>query len=316
MTKTSLKLFIILFAFGTMQVMAQKKAAHEFSVYANGGIATYLFYPMNSNFPSINYNSVYEARSKVNTSVGFSSDFGAGFTGFLSHQVGIHTSVGFGLLNVKSRANLYNLTTGLYDADNNEYFDLHTLVTDYTEIHKTMFVTIPLMIQFQQRQKQYWDWTRSQKAGFYAMGGVRVNFLFNNRYESGITTLDNAAYLLEYKNWAATQMFVGLGHFEGQNGAPLVSSSGKLDFGVMALISLEAGVKWRVDNNIFVYTGAFFDCGLNDPIRDKRQPYEYQDYTSTNRLDNFSMMSFSERVNLMVIGVKVRVAFSRRQRGY
>jgi len=316
MTKTATKLFIILFALSTLQVTAQKKAAHEFSIYADGGIATYLFYPLNSNFSPTNYNSIYEARSKVNTSVGFSSDFGVGFTGFLSHQVGIHTSVGFGLYNVKTRANLYTLRTGLYDSNNNEYFDLHTLVTDYTEIHKTMFVTIPLMIQFQQRQKQYWDWTRSQKAGFYAMGGIRVHFLFNNKYESGIMALDNAAYLTEYKNWAATQMFVGLGHFEGQNGAPMISSSGKLDFGVMAMFALETGVKWRVDNNIFVYTGVFFDCGLNDPIRDKRQPYEDLDYTSNNRLENFSVMNFSERVNLMVVGVKVRVAFSRRQRGY
>jgi len=301
----------VLISFNTM---AQKKAAAEFSIYADGGISTYCFFPMNNNIPSINYNSVFETKSKVNSSLGFSSDFGVGFTGFFSQQVGIHTSVGFGLFNVKSSAYLFNITPKMYDSDNEEYFDLHTSLTGYTEIHKSMFVTIPVMLQFQTKQKQYWQWNRSQKAGFYAMGGIRLNLLFNNRYEVGVEKLNNAAYLTGLGNWAATQMFAGLGEFTNNNLG--FSNSGKLDFGIMVMAALETGVKWRIDNNLFVYTGVFFDCALNDPSRrEKRQPYE-EIVWPEQLLNDLTKLTFSERTNLMVVGIKVRVAFSRNQRQF
>jgi len=311
-TNFATKLCIILFALSSLHVAAQKAPA-EFSAYADGGVSLYSFRPLNNNYPAINYSSIYGGKSKVNSSLGFSSDFGVGFTGFFSQQVGIHTSVGFGLFNVKSSADLFNLQLNQYDDDNKLYFDLHSMVTGYTEIHKAMFVTIPLMLQFQTKQKQYWQWSRSQKAGFYAMGGARVNFLFNNRYEVGIKKLNNAGYITELENWAATQRFAGLGEFDNEGNG--YNTSGKLDFGIMVMAALETGVKWRIDNNIFVYTGVFFDCALNDPSRDKRQPYE--NYIWPWHYENdLTVFNFSKNTNLMTVGIKVRFAFSRSQRPY
>jgi hypothetical protein len=293
-TPFATSLLIMLFALNNGQLLAQK-APHEFSVYADGGVSTYCFQP----------------RIKGSLSLGYSSDFGVGFSGFFGQRFGIHTSAGFGLLNVKSTLDLYHLTPNRTD-ENGETFDLHTTLVGYTEIHKTMFVTIPVMLHFQTRQRQYWNWSKTQKAGFYAMGGVKVHFLFNNKYEASVGTLSNAGYYPEYDNWAATQLFsepeFGEYHF---NGAPV---AGKLDFGVMVLFACEAGVKWRIDNNIFVYTGAFFDCALNDPIRDSRQPYEL--FTKRKQFDNLTLLNFSNRTNLMVAGIKVRFAFSRNQRHY
>jgi hypothetical protein len=289
----AMQLFTIIFVLSSLHVAAQKKAAPEFAIYANGGVSTYCFQPI----------------VKGSISLGYSSDFGIGFTGFFSQQVGIHTSAGFGFFNVKSKLDLYHITPGLYDK-NGILFDLHTKLIGYTEIHKTMFVSIPVMLQFQTKQKQYWNWTRTQKAGFYAQAGVKVHLMFNNQYEVNVEQLSNAGYYPEYDNWAATQMFADFGVFDKG-----YSAAGKLDFGVLVLFASEIGVKWRIDNNLFVYTGAFFDCGLNNPIKDSRQPYGNFIY-ERDLLNNLTLLNFSDRINLMTAGIKLRIAFSRNQRPY
>jgi hypothetical protein len=167
------------------------------------------------------------------------------------------------------------------------------------------------MLQFQTKQKQYWNWTRTHKAGFYAQAGLKLHLLFANKYEVEVDSLYNAGYYFQKKNWAATQLFAeqGFGHFVGNK------VDGKLDFGVMLLFACEAGVKWRIDNNIFVYTGAFFDCGLYDStLKDGRQ--SSANFTRQSYLADLSLIKFAERVNLMVAGIRLRMAFTRYQRPY
>ena len=309
---------IILFAFSCLQTIAQRKAPPEFSAYAAGGISTYCFHPRTTDVTkSVGYKNdfgiqFHQQALKKPVSIGYSSDFGVGFTGFFSQQVGIHTGAGFGLLNVKSKLTLSYVTYNqdIVDATGNIHpTELHTKLTNYTEIHKTLYVSIPVMFQFQTKQKQYWNFTRTQKAGFYAQAGIKMHLMFNNRYEASIERLSNAGYLIDIGNWAATQLFEGYGEW---NNIP--NGDGKLDFGFLVLFACEAGVKWRIDKNIYVYTGAFFDCGLYDPNKDKRQ--DNIDYSDPRLITAAPLLKSSEKVNLMVVGVKLRLALTRRQSGY
>jgi hypothetical protein len=302
MANDALKLCMFLFVISSLQIMAQK-AAPEFSVHAGGGISTYCFQP----------------KVKGISSLGFISDIGAGFTGFVSQQVGIHTGVAFGLFNVKSRTpDLKTITTGhetpmLIDGSVVMLpYDLHTTLKGYTDIHKTLFVNIPVMLQFQTKQKQYWSWKRSQKAGFYAIAGIKVLFLLDNKYETRLTSLYNEAYFPTHGGTQGTQLFAGLGTFD--NDKKGFTTEGKLDFGVMAMAAIETGVKWRVDNNIFIYTGVFFDCGLNDPIKDGRALPD--NFIWHDQLDELTLVKFANKANLMTVGIKVRVAFTKHQRPY
>jgi hypothetical protein len=297
--KYAIKLFLMLLALSSFHVMAQR-APTEFSVQAAGGVSTYCFAPS----------------PKPYSSAGFSTDFGAGFTGFLNRQLGIHVGIGFGLFNVKSKvSNLKTVLPGLYDSDNDMKYDLHSTLSDYTEIHKSLFLNIPIMLQFQTQQKQYWSWKQSPKANFYAMGGLKLLFLFNNKYDAHVRMLSNAAYYPEYNNWTATQIFAGYGDFKTG-----YSGSGKMEFGVMAMFALELGAKWWLGNNLNIYTGAFFDCGLNDPIKDSRDSYnKYTSEASLEGLEDYEglkILKVSDRANMIVVGIKVRFAFSRLQRRY
>ena len=175
-TKTAnlaMRLFLLLFILSNLHVMAQRgKPPHEFSLNAGGGISTYAF----------------STAPKKSSSVGYNFDFGIGFTGFVSQQFGVHVGVGFGQFNVKSKVNeLLTLSKNLYDElwtdERAKYYDLHTTLKGYTDLHKSLYISIPLMLHFQTIQKQYWSWKNTQKAGFYAMGGVKLLLLFNNQYE-------------------------------------------------------------------------------------------------------------------------------------
>ena len=284
-------IFFALLLTGYYSIYAQT-SPHEFSVFAAGGFAA----------------NCYQPTSKDVSSVGFSSDFGLGFTGFISQQIGFQIGAGFGLFNVKSKADdLSSTVIGKLRDDSHPYdYDLYTTLSGYTEVHKTFFLQIPAMIQFQTKMKPSWDWTRSQKSGFYALTGIKVLFLVSNRYESNVAALYNAAYYPELDNWAATQKFVGFGEFD--EGYP---ATGKIDFGVMALFAFEAGMKWRISKTAFLYTGAFFDCGLNDPTKNSRQPYSK--YKSEKDLEDLTILKFADKLNYMAGGIKIRIAFTYNQ---
>jgi hypothetical protein len=287
---------LLLFCSTALMAQRANKPAHEFSANVSGGFANYLF----------------KGSPKNTISVGFGTDIGFGFTGFVGHQVGFHAGAGFGLYNVRSKTpDLKSITTPLFDQEYGLTYDLHTTLMGYTEIYKTMYVSIPVMFQFQTKQKQYLNWRRSQKAGFYAQGGVKVLFLIDNKFETRLDTMQNWAYYPKEKNWAKTQKFKGFGSFEG------TTNTGIMDFGVMVMASLEAGAKWRISSNFFIYTGAFFDCALNDPMKENREPYEkFNDPLQNGDLEHIPLLTFMEKANLMSVGVKLRFAFTRYQRPY
>ncbi|MDR2972746.1 MAG: hypothetical protein LBU83_12620 [Bacteroidales bacterium] len=285
------KLLLLLFALSSFAVMAQRAPA-EISVSAAGGISTYCFQPL----------------PKKSSSLGYTTDFGVGFTGFFSQQLGVHVGVDFGLFNVKSTVpNIYSYTPGLYD-ENDSLCNLHSYLNGYAEIHKSLFLNIPVMFIFQTKQKQSWSWKQDQKAAFYAMCGVKVLFLFDNKYEASVKTLRNEAYYPGMDNWATTQLFAGYGNFKGY------ANKGKMEFGVVAMLAVEMGVKWRIENNMCIYTGAFFDCGLNDPIKDSRQ--SSGNYTDPESLKDLSILKVANKNYLMAVGIKLRLAFSKRLRPY
>ena len=272
------------FAMINLQLSAQK-TPHEFSVSGGGGISTFCFQPA----------------VKKSISAGYSADVALGFTGFLSPQWGIHIGLGWGLYDVKTKIRKLNtITPNLVDR-NNLPFDLHTALNDYKETHKTMFLYAPLMLQFQTLPKPVKNWKKGQKANFYAMAGVKALFLFNNKYEAKVGSLKNAAYYPEFDNWADTQIFAGLSTFDGNK------VDGKFKLNVLLMLAFETGIKWRIGEKLYLYTGVYYDCGLNDPSKKIRKPFEH--YIYAEHLTDLTLLDFADKINLMTVGIKLRLAF-------
>jgi len=271
---------VLIFILCTLQIYAQRPQT-EFQITGNAGIPITL-------------------ESGVSTS-GFDGNAGVGITAFVSRNIGIHLGVGIGTMRRETNVgNLQTVTHGLIDV-NNYIFDLHSTFSNYREnLHIARRFSIPLMLHFQQNSQ-----------GFYAKAGAR--FLLpvgDNRlnYDVSLATLQNAGYYVELGNWAETQPFAGFGTFNGNS----MSNDFALQFSTA--LALEAGWKWQIGQNMFLYTGVFFDYWLSDFAKDYRQtPSDFSlpaNLTSTN-LINLDLFQYADRINPMTIGITLRLAFTR-----
>ena len=310
----SVKLMALLFAMSALQVSA--KNPHEFSVFGSGGYSFFSYrrsdatvqVPILSNDYHMYKEDSYGNQRAVGkiTSAGSAGDIGVGFTGFLTPQFGLHVGLGVALHNVGVKVDyLKTFSTETYEDEDKKYTkNRFSTLYDYRETYRTFSLTIPLMLQFQTMEQTQSTWRHKRssdaKAGFYGMAGVKLNVLISNTYESKVASLYNTVHIVELHNWADTQEVDDLGWYKGK--------PQKGDFGfVQAFLAVEAGMKWRISSNMFLYTGGFLDYALNDPSKNDRKPTS--DYTTSESIKNPSLLEISDQQNLMVVGVKLRLAF-------
>jgi len=272
------------------------QAINEFSVYGGGGLS------------SLNYQL-----SQGNGSSGFGGDFGAGYTylRFVNRAVetgtvvyqqmwGIHVGMGLGIYNATAKLNnVEAITSNLIDSEN-DGFDLLSKLSGYNETQTVMFLTIPVMGQYNIEQ-------------FYVMGGIKTGIPLNGKYKSKDATLTNEAYYPKYENWMKTQTFAGYGAFNGK------TFDGDLDLGVSFMLSFEAGMNWNLGGNLVLYSGAYFDYGLNDISKGDKQKFinytanNAENFTTNSVLTSYSdgskSTAFTDKVNTMAVGIKLRLAF-------
>ena len=278
-------LFIILFALTSMYAWANKEP-NEFSIYLGGGLS------------SIHHQDA----PRANFFNGYAVDLGVGYTYFFHANWGIYFGAGAGIYNTQKTIDMEALNPNMTDI-NGHSFDLYT-TTDYSEAFQTLFLNVPFMLQYQSKQNvQGWRQRNSQYRSFYAMGGVKVGVPFKDSYESQITTITNSAYYPDLDNWATTQRFAGLGTFDDG-----VSSEGELKLAAPSLrLALEAGLKWRLKGNMLLYTGVYCDFGFNNTARNTRMPIN--NHIAVDHLTDFTLITFSEKVDMMTAGIMVRLAF-------
>jgi len=282
--KIRMKIYIvILFAAISLNVFAQvprPREPNELSIYC--GIGALSLAPI-SGF--------------VN---GFAFDLGVGYTYFFNKKWGIHFGIGPGLYNVKTSQNLNVLTPNITDR-NNYRFDLHT-ATDYREHYNSLFLKVPVMLQYQKLQPTHWSKVQVRQ-GFYAMIGIKAIVPFSSRFESDNTSQTNLAYYPEFDNWAGTQTFAGLGDFAGS------TLNNNLDIGTTIMLALEAGIKWRIRNNRSLYTGIYVDYGLSVAVHENRTTFN--NHIAVEQLTAFPILEFPEKLNIVSVGVKLRLALFR-----
>ena len=264
-------------------IISAQKEPHEFSIH--GGSGWLSLAPVSGFFN------------------GYALDYGLGYTFFIHNNWGLHFGIWQGWYHAKNLENVNVITPSLTD-HNGYLFDLYTS-SDYNETHRTMFLNIPLMLQFQTKQKQKWNFrqTRVKQEGLYVIGGIKAIIPLNSKYESNNTALTHLAYYPEMDNWAGTQKFAGLGVFDGKN----LDNDFKL--GSFLMFSLEAGMKWRLNKKIVLYTGAYLDYGLNSIAKVDRMPF--RNYIAVEQFTDFPLLMFPDKINIMAVGIQLRLAFFR-----
>lgn len=295
MKRFIISIIVLISSVSCQYVWAQEAPKHEFSVYNALGLS------------SLRYHL-----SQGDRSGGFGGDFGVGYTWYRTNvrvtgtgkvfyeQWGIFTGLGLGLYNAKAKLNeVKKVTEDMVDSENDP-FVLNTTLKGYKETQKTTYLNIPVMAQFQIER-------------YYILTGLKFGIPLGGKYKSKDATVTNIAYYPGYDpdyispiQGPRTQ---GLGVF------PDKDSDGKLKFGVALMLSLEGGVNWRINKNFSLYSGMYFDIGLNNNFKDKKLPFVEFDYNAAEVSSRFTtnsvLNSFTEKVNIMAVGVKVRLAYVR-----
>lgn len=264
---------------------------HELSVSLGGG------------FSSLSYKLTQgTANSELGTSCGI------GYRYNFNDNWSINTGAEYALYNnTASSVTFENITYGLNDGEGNRY-DLYSQVSGFKEKQRVTFLTIPFLAGFQV----------GEDFKLFVNAGLKVAIPLNATYASEQEiSLNNRGYFPDKENWAIDQKFMGFGRFEVEEG------KGNLKLNTAYLASVEAGLKWTLTDNLFLYTGLYFDYGLNDIVSKHAErpfiiavPSEEEGYTYTSGSILTGTISpegenitFSDKVIPFAVGLKIRLAW-------
>ncbi len=278
-------------------LQAQNK--HEISLYGGSGLST------------LNYDvTAGEQKS------GFGGQFGVGYNFFFSPNWSLGTGMELGFYNAKfnlGRDASQSVSTAYTTTDTDgDTFEFRSTVSNYEEEQRAMLLQIPLMLQFQTGRKHQ----------FYGTLGGKVGIPLNGKYESSATTIQNSGYYTEEDYEYTIQQFMGFGTFTDRD------TDGDLKFKTAFFVSAEAGVKWKLNDKLSLYTGAYVDYGLNNiisPVKTGHSPSLSTQFIAYNAADpkdfavnsimksqytqNNVTQSFTDKITPIAAGIKIRLAF-------
>jgi len=267
-----------------MSVIAQSGRTDEVSIHVSGGYSPLLY-----------------TLSKGNSSGGFGGDFGAGYTYFFPSvekisesgtikrmQWGIFGGLGLGIYTASAKLDGETAITENLEDSEGDLFEMRSTFSGYQENQRATFLNIPVMAMYQ------FDM-------FYFLGGFKMAIPLKGSFRTNDASVNHVGWYEEYRNSATSQTIEGFGEF------PIRSSKGNnLDLGFTMMLSLEAFMKYKIDSNLSLYYGIYFDYGLNNSLKGGN----FVDYDRENSTTNSVLNSLAPKANIMAVGVKVRLAMN------
>lgn len=289
-------IYLIVFSLLTTLSGVAQESRHEFSAFVGGGIS------------SFNY-SVTAGEQKL----GLGGNLGFGYTYFLSDNWGVHSGLELAYYNAKiSDLNILSYAPNLTDSEGEKYH-YYSDARGYSERQHALFMNVPIMAHFQT--------DAFNKNRFYISGGVKLGVPVMGKFKSDGDTFVNKGWYYDRENWLEDQRFAGFGTFYDRD------VKKDIDLNISCMLSLETGIKWNIFDNQSIYTGIYFDYGLNDVIKDGHdKPFVEQEiqpnryfFTNNSALESSYYTGYehesgekkqiTDKVVPMALGLKVRLTF-------
>lgn len=267
---------------------SQEMVKHEISVWGSGGLSTL----------------------KIDTNTGDAKNKAGGSVGIgYSYIINSDWSIGSGLelafyngkYSLKEFSDSYNANDGQYD------FVFHTTAKNYREIQNVTYLNIPIMATFQRPV--------TGNNNFYVSAGFKFGIPVSKKSTVTNADFNNYGYYPEWENPIKDDpYFMGFGTFKSTD------KKGNLELKTSCMLSLETGMKWRLTDNLGLYTGVYFDYGLNDVKKNSdKRAIQYNTENPSNYIHNSAISShysldntsvtMVEKVNTIAVGVKAKLAF-------
>jgi hypothetical protein len=256
------------------------KSKHEFSVYVAGGIS--------------NLSYKFDAGS-VGGKIG--GGIGLAYTCNISGNFGITTGVGIASYGGKVASEAFSEQYNAPDDVGND-FRFGYSVTGYEEQQSATLLTIPVMAQYSVP-------LGSGSTSFYAAGGIKLGLPVSAKAtisRGSITTTGYYAY--------EDQTYENLPQHAFVTGQAISKQKTDIDLGVATILSLEAGLRFSLSDKLGLYTGLFFDYGLNN-IRKSKNKHVVEYHPVQFRYNTVLNTEMVDKINLTSVGIKVKIAFGK-----
>ena len=258
---------------------------HEVSVWGAGGLST------------LYYSTTFGDRSPK-----LGGGFGLGYTYYFDQNFGVLIGAELAFYNAKMKVNGLTDSYATQDADGMDIL-YNTAIKDYEETQRMTNVNIPLAFQYQ----------TGNTHKFYASLGFKLGIPVSGKYKvSDGATITASGFYDRWQQELYDQTDLGYGTFIGKE------SKDDIDFSLSYMGTVEAGVKWKLNRMLSLYTGAYFEYGFNDVVDTHDNKFvaynniNPQDYNVNSTLTseytrNGRTESFTERVSPLAVGLKVRL---------
>lgn len=266
-----------------------QQPAHEFSVHGGAGSAGLNYKPSDG--------------TQKNS---FGGQFGLGYRFFLNSKLGLVSGLEIAMYGAKFNLNQAKTRYTTSDFEN-ETFEFRSEVNGYEEKQSALLLQIPLMVQYQ---------TVGKTQGYVA-AGCKIALPMSGKYKNSAASLNNSGYYSTESYEYTTQEFMGFGTFANRN------NDEKLKLNPAIFVSVEAGVKWKLQGGFSLYTGAYLDYGLNN-ICKSSDPLQFVEYNQSSPRDfkinsilnsqvsrNSASQSLVSKTKPMAFGIKVSLAFGK-----
>lgn len=282
-------LFAMAIVFLTQPCFAQDQEKHEFSAFIGGG-----------------YSSLKYDVANGSHSLGFGGGAGLGYSYFFNDYVGVGSGLEISRFSAQAKAGNF---AGSYKAnDGEEDFIFRYTINNYKENQYLWAINIPLMLQLQ------YPLLFDDHFCYLALGG-RLGIPVGSKYKTSEIAYTASAYYPQYDLLLEGPPSQGLGSLYGQ------SYTNDISFKTYFALSAEMGVKWMIADQFSLYTGLYFDYGLNDIspngenlnllIYNQRQPSKLTNNSILSSLysqDDY-IKKATDKVTPLAIGIKLRLAF-------
>jgi hypothetical protein len=258
-------------------VRAQSENTHEFAFYGAGGM-TNLMYKLS------------EGGSKTG---GFGGGAGVSYTYNFSYELGL--SAGAEITSYSGNKADYKTIAESYSGidDNGDEVKYEFKFDNYTENQKVTMFSVPVKLVYRLQLSNTTD--------LYAAGGVKVGLPVSAKSDIGGKVTSAGYYSYEDLTYHDLQEH---GFFTDRE----VNAKGKkIDLGIAAMLSFEAGFHFCFGENAGLYAGLFIDYGMNDMRKAKdRHLVNCNEAVTYESVLNTGL---SDKLNLMSVGVKLQFAF-------
>ena len=243
----------------------------------------------------------------------FGGLFGLNYSYYLSSDWSLLSGVEVGLYNAEmkiDKINDFTLTTS-------EGYDMEyrNRVSNLDEKQQLLHLNIPLMAQY--------AYAIGNERSVYVAGGFKVGIPVSKKFKIETMDLYNRGFfpqINEEGHEVDAPQFMGFGNFSVND------YKGDLKTKVSVSLALEAGMRWPVGETMALYTGAYFEYGLNN-IRKVEQshligynadsPEDFvhasalsSEYSIRTQSDNVENHLLAGDARVLAAGVKLRLAFN------